>query len=206
MGWVLLSIAIGLFVFFTLLVETERWGWATAALLVTGGVYSYFNRTEAIGWMSHHWQDALLFITVYLVAGIAWSFIKWFSFLMGFRDRLSEVKVQYQDYVTARLNQRSTMLNMIVDSSEPLVQSFQDWTASRQWGGLSYLGNSLTERPRAAHNKSRIVAWMSFWPFSMVGTVLNDPIRRMFNWAYNLLSSLYQRMSDYVFRNEEFGK
>ncbi len=54
--------------------------------------------------------------------------------------------------------------------------------------------------PEASKHKSKIVAWICYWPFSFVGTILNDPLRRFVNFIYNRLGSTYQKMSDYIFR------
>lgn len=53
--------------------------------------------------------------------------------------------------------------------------------------------------PQASDNKGRIVAWMSFWPLSVVGTLLNDPIRKLFNYCFNQFKHLYQAMSNKLY-------
>lgn len=237
MGWILLGIAVGLFLFFTLLIENEKWGWATLALAVTGAVYSYVNRHVALDWLGHNWVEVVLFTGGYLLAGIVWSFVKWLSFLMGFREALAKAKLDYAKYVEdtnrSRESQRvayeasmatfKTNLALFIanggvpgSKGEPhkpfqpelvnqLTLDFQSWADQHRWS-VSYLGNSIATRPQASTNKTRIVAWMSFWPFSLVGTVVNDPVRRLLNWLYNLLSGTYQRMSDHIFRNEDMLK
>lgn len=45
-------------------------------------------------------------------------------------------------------------------------------------------------------------AWMAFWPCSVISTLLNDPIRRLFRYLFNLLKSLYQKMADAVFADD----
>jgi hypothetical protein len=56
------------------------------------------------------------------------------------------------------------------------------------------------QRPRAAKNKRRITAWMAYWPCSAIGTLLNDPVRKFFNWAFGQFKDLCQKLADHVFR------
>jgi hypothetical protein len=62
--------------------------------------------------------------------------------------------------------------------------------------------NPLSKRPRAVNNKARITAWMSFWPYSLVGTLLNDPVRRLFNAIFSWVKGLYQKMADAMFSKD----
>jgi hypothetical protein len=55
-------------------------------------------------------------------------------------------------------------------------------------------------RPLASENKSLLITWMAYWPFSFVWTIVNDPVRRAFNAIYSHLAGLLQRISDRVFR------
>jgi len=54
------------------------------------------------------------------------------------------------------------------------------------------------KRPKASDNKQRITTWMLLWPFSFSWWVLTWP-RELFNWLYQRLSTLYDRMSERVF-------
>src|SRR5205823_5639912 len=44
--------------------------------------------------------------------------------------------------------------------------------------------------------KSDIIAWITFWPFSLVWTLLNDPVRRLCRRIYDELQGVYQRITD----------
>jgi hypothetical protein len=53
----------------------------------------------------------------------------------------------------------------------------------------------------ARENKGRIMGWIAHWPFSMVGSVLGDFLTRIVKTIYNVLSDLYDRMANHVFRD-----
>ena len=174
----------GIFILEAVLTEVESFGWAMVTLLATGVALHFFRIVNLLELVRNHASETLMFVGAYLVAGIIWSFIKWFSFLMAFRDEYRETKGRW-------LIKKGLSKQMVLD--EALQKSF--------FSDLSFAkfrGNSLTEKPKASTNKRRIVAWMSFWPFSAVGTLINDPVRRFFNFLFNQFKATYQRMSDRV--------
>jgi len=63
--------------------------------------------------------------------------------------------------------------------------------------GKSYVPHIT--KPLASDYKSRIIGWMTFWPWSMVWFVINDPVRRAFKAIYEILQEAYQGISDRAF-------
>lgn len=53
-------------------------------------------------------------------------------------------------------------------------------------------------KSNVADYKGIITAWITFWPFSAVWTLLDDPIRRLCARIYKELYGVYQRISDKV--------
>jgi hypothetical protein len=41
--------------------------------------------------------------------------------------------------------------------------------------------------------------WVLLWPWSMVWTLIGDGLIELVKWFVELLSSIYQRMADYVY-------
>lgn len=52
-----------------------------------------------------------------------------------------------------------------------------------------------------ADHKTRIVGWMTYWPWSLSWFLINDPVRRAWNAIYNRLVSRLQAVSNHVFKN-----
>jgi len=63
--------------------------------------------------------------------------------------------------------------------------------------GKSYYG--VIQKPLVRDNKSRIMTWMCFWPYSFVWTMINDPVRRVFKAIYNQIKDGLQRVADKAF-------
>lgn len=191
---IVIGILFVLFVIECLLTEVEHWGWATATLIGSVVAAQVFHVADVWGYITHNGVQTLLLVLGYLVAGVVWSFIKWFSFLMKFRDEYRSIKASWLEKNGIPQDQALT-----IEQAEHLRRYLADrWTHT-------FYGNSFAEKPKAAKNKRRITAWMSFWPFSLAGTLINDPIRRLFTWLFNTLKAGYQKVSDHVFRNDDLN-
>lgn len=205
------------FVAEVVLTETEHFGWATALLLLCGGACYYFNVYGAALWVKAHVAQTLIFVGCYLVAGVVWSFIKWFSYLVGYREKWREAKEEDKKMlpsliIDARRDiERSNERNKRQSMAYPHVEFIEETTPTNDEEWLKYFSGNYSYRlashgfskPLASDNKAKITAWMAFWPFSFLGTFINDPIRRLFNFIFSSFKKLYQRMSDHLFKDLE---
>jgi len=194
------------------LTETENFGWATLTLIATLVGVQVFHNTlgfNLLGWIESHALETVLLSIGYVVVGVIWSFVKWFSFLLSYRDKFRELRTSFlksQNEKRFQLEQTTGRLQEALDVSGPvpdeLRDAFAEWLrANARWDAQGRNIATL-ERPRASKNKSRIVAWMSFWPFSLIGTLLNDPVRRLFNFLFAWFKALYQQMADRIFAKD----
>lgn len=58
---------------------------------------------------------------------------------------------------------------------------------------------NLSSRPLPREHKSRIMGWMSYWPFSMVWTFFDDVIAEFFNWAFEQCENRFDKISEKIF-------
>jgi len=180
----------------TVLVETEKFGWATIVLLASVGVVQGLHVFPIWNYVSTHAGQTALYVLVYVVVGIVWSFIKWFSFLMSIRDKYRQWKSEFLSF--------KGLDSKLVALQPEHIEDFKTFVRNRRdYGYVDPIADLHDgKRPRAANNKSRIVSWMSFWPCSMIGTVLNDPVRRLFSFLFASFKAQYQKMSDAVFSKD----
>ncbi len=170
------------------LVELEFFGWATLALIAAVVGVQFLHVYDILSYVAANVLTSTLYAAGYIVVGVAWSFVKWFSYLRKFRDHFRELKQKFLE--------RKSLTGPDID--EPFLSEFKD-SLRHQY---EYRDVQSGQKPTAAENKARITAWMAFWPCSMLSTLLNDPIRRLFKFLFNLLKSTFQKLSDYVFRND----
>jgi hypothetical protein len=179
----------------TVLTETEQFGWATILLIIGVTLAQWLHVVNLLTFASTHALATVMYVLAYVAVGIVWSFIKWFSFLMSARDRYREWKIKFLTKEGFNPDgqipeeKRGAFKQFIYNQH---AYNYQDPIADLYDG----------KRPRAANNKARIVSWMSLWPCSVIGTLLNDPVRRVFNFLFFHFKELYQKLADRVFRND----
>lgn len=88
------------------------------------------------------------------------------------------------------LNKRDAVKAKYDLSSSRNAKSFKQWATDTGY-----------QIPTAYHNKARIIRWMAYWPFSLVWTLVNDPIRRIWNAVYHWLSDIYDALSRHVYKD-----
>ena len=180
----------------TVLTETEKFGWATIFLIGGVVIAQFSHMLDLLTFASTHAMATVLYALVYVAVGIVWSFVKWFSFLIMARDRYREWKSQFL------FNQGLDPNGQLPEDKQKEFRDFIHMRRNCSYRDIVYNNVYAGKRPQASENKGRIVSWMSLWPCSVIGTLLNDPVRRLFNYLFNSFKALYQRMSDRVFAKD----
>lgn len=119
----------------------------------------------------------------YFVGGTIWSVIKWYFHGLNLRDEYRLVKERFF-------------------SREGITGDKIPQALISKWEGTIFSNFPKGVPPKAMDNKASIMMWMTHWPFSLVWTILNDPIRRIFMFVYSRLAGLMQKISDRIFANE----
>lgn len=227
---IITAIIITLLIADVFFVEFESFGWTTASLIVTGAAIYYFNLWGFPAWVKANGPLCFAFAGAYIVVGVIWSFIKWYSYLVSYRDQFTEIKDRFNkankdlidsqwqwvqdNHITAKEVIRSivTTTNEIVNKGTlPFSENdllYNDYTSKIKNGHDLNVEFRCAKReyatfhkPEASSNKSKIIAWICYWPFSLIGTFINDPIRRLVNFLFTKLKATYQKMSDKVFKD-----
>lgn len=183
------------FIMTTIFVEMESFGYATTIMGIALVIYSYINKFIIFSYIELNWFYCLKLIFVYLAIGIAWSFVKWFLFLIGFKAAFNRAKKEYID----NWNQTHTD-NKITNYIIP-KERFDHFR--REISHKRYKEFWLSSKPLAFMAKNKIIGWMAFWPCSMVGFIFNDPIRRLLTFVFDLIINSYQKIADKIFFDSE---
>lgn len=48
-----------------------------------------------------------------------------------------------------------------------------------------------------------LLLWMTYWPWSMIWTIINDPIRRAFRAIYSKISGLFEMITNSIYDDAE---
>jgi hypothetical protein len=193
--WILAALAV-IFIAETVFIEVEQWGWATLILIATVVGCHFLTPFDPLAFIKTQGPFTVVYVLGYLAVGVGWSFVKWFSYLRAFRDSFREQKESFCK--DKSLDASQPIPDKYLDAFKEYLRSHARYTTDRK----TYDQLLSLERPRSINNKSRITAWMAYWPCSAIGTLLNDPVRRLFNFLFSQFKALYQKLSDHVFRND----
>jgi hypothetical protein len=171
------------------LLEWDQGAIATLTLIATLGLLQFLGDVNLFGYVIEHPLTIALGAVGYFVAGTFWSIAKWWFYVReqrGLYDELRSAFVRVHG-----LDPQGTL----PESLQPQWQ--QCLTVARK------NGRHLDVHPLAAHHKAGIVRWMSYWPWSLVWTVLKDPVRKAFLSIYHQIQAHLQEISDRAFKGIE---
>lgn len=154
----------------TAFVENERGVGAFICLVLTIGILSI--SFPLIREVLHHPGKTLLYVLAYFVAGTIWGVVKWFLYV---RKQLEA----YQERKANTMNARG-----IKEMTPALAVELRSYASV----------------PQVRENKSKVMFWMTYWPFSGLWTLINDPVRRIFKFIYTSIQEWLQGISNRAFK------
>lgn len=185
--------------------EKESGFWATVLCIAFVGSTLSLGTNEAlmgIDWLPHTLPEIALTALAYVGIGTAWGFAKWYLYVA---DRLNGYRVIRQYWLK---------VNNLASIPPERKQEWLQWLYDRRstWVKWEYATDpvshtdrsqvyTLTLKPLANDNKSRIATWMSYWPWSMLWTLCADLVKRVFKSIQKLCSNAMDRMATWIFRD-----
>jgi hypothetical protein len=181
--WLLLFID---FCIITALVENESGVWATIVFLGSLFGLNFLWKLPIIDSVKANPGHTALLVLSYFAIGVVWSIIKWYFFVHN-------KMVKYNNYKAEFLKDQKA------DAMTPeLAAKFMDHLGSRYDARNEGITGAA---PLAREHKASLTRWGTYWPFSIIGTLLNDVVRRTWEYIYELLQTTYQRMSEAIFKS-----
>lgn len=175
--------------------EVEKEGVATTAVSIALALLLWNYGHDVWEFVKNDYASTTLFVLGYLVAGVVWSFLKWNEFV---KRKINIFKRTKAELIVARpdFDENSDK------SVEMLCQRLRENGISI-WG---YSVNTMAELklkviPIGSENKSAIIAWISYWPLSLLATLLNNPFRRLFEYTYSLVANAYDEIGKRHFKS-----
>jgi len=212
----LLAIVAGCMIIWAL--ESESGAWATTVLFIFGLLVVFFGPgVEWMKWVASNPWTILWCILGYIALGGVWGVIKWYFYSSSKTD-------EFEDYKIAWLRSKG-----IKDKRKVPKHLENEWTTyvcdQGRWGHWEYTDDDefspgggrtppkkrkrqpVLDAPRAWNNKARITRWMAYWPFSVIWTMLDDVIKKIFRTIQRWLGDLMDKITDIVWRDvsSDFG-
>lgn len=185
----LLLLVLGWVVITTITVEVKRLGLSItslAAFLLTVWFMTAKGWTDipVFEFVKANALNFCIGLALYLVIGLCWAVIRWAMFVKAERRKYDEVFAKHKSMYGGCAT---------------------DWTAEqfssfRSEFKYSYDADHIEFRPKIENFKEEFFLWMFFWPFSLLWTMIDDPVRRLCRAIYDMIGSRLQAISDSVWR------
>jgi hypothetical protein len=176
--WALTALAA---VFVIASIDGERPVYATGVITLYLAALTLFSTTNVFLWAYHNPLLIAYGIGGYILAGVIWSVVKWYFFVLNKAD-------QYQKFRNGFM-QELKIKEIITPEQKAAMRNY---LRSHHYDG--------SFPPKASENYKRIIMWMTYWPFSGVWTLINDPVKRAFKFCYLHLAGAMQAISNSVFK------
>lgn len=124
------------------------------------------------------------FFGAYYVIGVLWGFVKWYLFVLDQREVYDTEKVAW--LATRRVKDTSRV-------PDHLRNEWRNYVRVRK--------PPMAERPLARTNKQRIVRWISFWPVSLLWTIVDDFVKRIAEALYRMIAGWYQHVANLAWQS-----
>jgi hypothetical protein len=183
--WALIGIALVLLV---ALVNSERPGWATITLLATLGLLQWLAtgfKPFTLMYQNPWWAFGIL--GGYFAVGALWCFGKWYFFVSRIRE---EVEDRKGAFLRRHKIEGKTVPDEFMDLWADDLQRVRELDTSQ--GG--------TWVPRISDHKGRVLIWLCHWPWSMLWTLIDEPVKRLFKAVYRAIKGSLQAIADHAFR------
>ena len=191
MFWLLpwaLAAEVTLFVILIFLVQLEKFGWSVTLIIASLIIYAILGhffkwpKVSDVFTKDNFWLS-LRYFGYYLAGAVLWSYEKWLFYLWNFRSERDKAVKKYREQ---RAESPSHQGELTVEDIRANL------------GHIRYKRGYLSLTPSAKEYKGMIVSWGIWWPASLIGTLVDDPVRKLINLVFDLLSGLYQKAADKI--------
>ena len=153
--------------------------WATVSLFLFLGYMQWFTEVKPLVYLKEDPGKLCVILLTYFFVGLTWSIVKWWFYVK--RAQLDYVKRKRKWLDSRGFHEATTV-------PEHLRENWKN-----DFGHVNYYDFSKGI-PKASANRTRIVGWMCYWPWSMIASLFNDVVRWLFEWCYELFSGIFLKI------------
>jgi len=179
--------------------ETNKEGLASTFFSIATALVIWSYGPEIWELITNNILTTVYFSVGYVILGLIWSFLKWNQKVSKIFKLYSNLKAKFikeHGEITAttkdKIGTRQQFYNTL-DYKFKYADGHGTISSFDHNKDLDYVIERIT--PLGLEHKAQIVSWIGYWPLSLIGTLLNDPFRRFFEWIYESVSGLYDKIT-----------
>lgn len=171
--WILCAVE---FIWIFWCVEEEHPGRAFMSIILLGALLCFFGDFNVFSWIKDNPDIIASYGMYYVAAGFLWGIVKYFFFLSKIRREYKALKTKYMK-----------TYNLTEMRAEHLNNMHNDYSYKYDMPNTDFI-----------NNKARIITWMSYWPISLVWTLLRDFATRIFECIWDWTQAMFKTMHDKI--------
>lgn len=180
---------------------SEEDGVKATITLVLGALFLQFiAKFDLVGLIRGEPFTLALYSLVYVALGFVFACVKWWRYAKKQRRRYDALRAVF--FKKRCIKGDDLPVELKRDFFEYLKQDYRPNGRS----GFQHYSDSQDADPVVpdiTKNKAAFIRWMTYWPLNALFTLLNDPVRRLFEWVYEVAGKKMQSVANYVFRGTE---
>ena len=155
--------------------EDDDFGFGISTILLIAILLSFefFSENKPFTYLWDHPWIAIEIFLGYFVIGAIWSIVKWW---FSETNRFQLTKERFIEH------------HSIKGTNIP-PEYMDRWDV--------YMTHAKTDPSR---HKTRFLSWITYWPWSLIWTMINDPLKRLVKRIYQELLGTYQKITDRVWK------
>ncbi len=179
--------------------ETDKEGVASTFFSLATALVIWAYGSEIWDFITNNILTTIYFSVTYVILGLIWSFIKW-------NQKVSKIFKLFTKLKNDFIAEHGEIIERSKDNIGNKKAFYRTLEYKFNYGGgtgkiSSFFESKSIEEvikeitPIGIKHKGKIISWISYWPLSLIGTILNDPFRRFFEWLYYSVSDFYDKIT-----------
>ena len=198
--WLLLAVE---FIILLALVEYEKPFLGFLSLVGVAALLQAFGDLSLLELVKQQPMYAAGGAVAYSVAGAFWAIFKWYFFVKNRKEEYLKAKAEFEErtraYKEKEAEARAQDVKVTHFNSDHIGDRLNDW--ERSFDRARFLNKKQTLVPLPGEHKHRILVWIGYWPWSMLWTLINDSVKRLYKFIYENISGTLLRISNAVFKD-----
>lgn len=166
-------------------VEADSGWYASWTVIVFVIILAQATDIALFTWVLAHPLGAVKYVVYYFLIGSAWGVAKWYFYCIKLRSIARDVKTFF-------LNDKKISGTEIPDTMKD--DFIKVVVNSRHYHDYKF-------PPQAMDHKSDWLMWATYWPISCAWTMINQPVKYVFEFVYAHLGGMMQKIANMVFKD-----
>ena len=167
-------------IFFAFLTEHYEQYEISGALIIFAALgLQFFTDVQPFTYIATNWMQSLWIFGGWFVVGTIYALVKWWIYV-------TKAARDIKDYI---LHHPSISVS---EAASRLGYGYRKRLGYGYGKEIPFL---------ASEHKSKIVGWIIFWIFSLLGTFINDIVVEIANWLYSKIGNVLQMISNNAFKD-----